>query len=101
MLKTALDVSLYLFLAICAILLIFYIPRLKGWFASFKKQKRLFNEKKNNIAVIIPARNESKVIGDLLDCLNRQTYPKEHFGVHVIVKESNDPTIEIAKKSNA
>ncbi|HEY8389737.1 MAG TPA: glycosyltransferase family 2 protein, partial [Clostridia bacterium] len=47
------------------------------------------------------ARNESKVIGDLLDCLNRQTYPKEHFGVHVIVKESNDPTIEIAKKSNA
>mgnify|MGYP000904630661 CR=1 FL=1 len=101
MVKTALDISLYVFLAICSLLIIFYIPRLKGWFASFKKQKRLINDKKNNIAVIIPARNESKVIGDLLDCLTRQTYPKEHFGVHVIVKESNDPTIEIAKQTKA
>lgn len=101
MVKTVLDISLYVFLTICSVLIVFYIPRLKGWFASFKKQKRLINPKKNNIAVIIPARNESKVIGDLLSCLSRQTYSKEHFGVHVIIKENNDPTIKIAEQFKA
>lgn len=100
MFETILNLSFYTFLAICFVLVIYYIPRLRGWFASFKKQKRLINDKKNNIAVLIPARNESKVIGQLLNSINNQTYPKEHFGVHIIIKESNDPTIELAKEVN-
>lgn len=100
MIGTILNISLYVFLAFISIVAIYYIPRLRAWFASFKKQPRLYNPHKNNIAVIIPARNESKVIGDLVNSLKRQTYPKEHFGAHFIVKEYDDPTLEIIKQIN-
>ncbi|HHW89764.1 MAG TPA: glycosyltransferase family 2 protein [Clostridiales bacterium] len=100
MINTLLDLSFYAFLALCVLLIIYYIPRLRGWFASFKTQKRLYNNKKNNIAILIPARDESKVIGQLLASINNQTYPKKHFGVHIIVKEHDDPTIELAKQVN-
>lgn len=98
MIEMALNISLYVFVGICLVLLIFYFPRLKCWFASFKKQKVLINTKQNNIAILVPARNESKVIGDLLNSIKKQTYAKEHFGVHVVIKESNDTTIDLVKQ---
>lgn len=61
----------------------------------FKKAK-----KTNKFAILIPARNESRVIGDLLDAISKQTYDKNAYDVFVIVKEANDPTIEIVKNYN-
>ncbi len=81
--------------------IIYYIPRLIGWFGGRKKQKRIFNTTLNKIAVVIPARNESKVIGMLLDSLKGQSYPREKFSIEIIVKEPNDPTIEMAKNYGA
>ncbi len=81
--------------------IVYYIPRMVGWFKVRKKQAKLFNPKLNKIAVIIPARNESAVIGVLLDSLKLQTYPKCRFDTHIIVKEARDKTIEIAKDYGA
>jgi len=91
-------ISLFVFLGLIGFCLLIYIPRLVAWFAPLKKQKHLINEKKNRIAVLVPARNESSVIEGLLTCLEKQTYDKNCFDVHLIVKEPDDKTIEIAKK---
>lgn len=84
----------------CSMLVFFLVtcfPRLKCWFYAFKKQERLENPINNRLAVLVPARNESKTVGTLLDCLCKQSYPKECFDVHVIVADENDPTVEMAR----
>ncbi len=81
--------------------IIYYMPRLMGWFGGRRKQKRIFNTTLNKISVLIPAKNESKVIGMLLDSLKGQSYPQDKFAIEVIVKEPDDPTIQIAKNYGA
>jgi Glycosyltransferases, probably involved in cell wall biogenesis len=92
---------LYIYLGFIALCLILYLPRLIGWFAPLRKQKHLEKMDHFRIAVLVPARNESSVVGGLLDDLDEQTYPKEFFDVHVIVKDPNDKTLAIAKGHNA
>lgn len=55
------------------------------------------SDKLSKFAVLIAARNESKVISNLLESLKNQTYPRSHFDVYVIVEREDDPTIEITK----
>jgi cellulose synthase/poly-beta-1,6-N-acetylglucosamine synthase-like glycosyltransferase len=50
------------------------------------------------ISVIIPARNEEKNLGALLEALQDQTYPKELCEIIVIDDHSEDRTAEIVKK---
>ncbi len=96
--KLTLIYSLFGFLILIGVCLILYLPRLIAWFAPLKKQKHFINDKKNRFAILVPARNESKVIEGLLDDLKNQTYDHDFYDVHVIVKDKNDKTIEIAKK---
>lgn len=49
-------------------------------------------------AILVPAHNEEKVIGSLLDSLNKQSYPREFFDVYVACDACNDATPEIAKE---
>ena len=93
-------IFLYVLLGITGLFVLYYTPRLFAWFGSLKKQKRLVNTKKNRIAVIIPARDESKVIGDLFYSLQHQTYDREYFDIHLALKNQNDPVIEMAKAVN-
>jgi cellulose synthase/poly-beta-1,6-N-acetylglucosamine synthase-like glycosyltransferase len=93
--------SLYIFLGLIGLCIILYIPRLIAWFAPYKKQEHLHNDKNNKFAILIPARNESSVIRGLLDCLKNQTYDRKNFDIHVIVKDLNDKTIAIAKEYGA
>lgn len=44
------------------------------------------------ISVIIPVRNEANHIEDLLEDLNQQTYPTDHFEVWIVDDESTDAT---------
>ncbi len=55
-------------------------------------------KKSPSIAIIIPARNESKVIGQLLTSIVNQTVSVLPSHVYIIVEQANDPTIFIAKK---
>ena len=57
-----------------------YIPI--SWF--MKKRSSGRPADRNKFAVMICARNEGKVIGDLLDCLKNQTYPAEYMTVFVM-----------------
>lgn len=55
------------------------------------------SDKKTKFAILIAARNESRVIGSLFNSLKEQTYDKDYFDPWVIVESEDDPTIEIAK----
>lgn len=68
----------------------------------YRKQNILNLEseiKKNpNLAILIPARNESKVIEELLVSIESQTIKVPHKNIFVIVEEENDETVKIVKK---
>ena len=73
-------------------MLLFWIP------------KKVFpkTEKKNKIALVIPAHNEEDVIYDTVkDVIDNQKYPRELFDVYVIADNCNDKTEELAKKAGA
>lgn len=53
------------------------------------------------MAVLIPARYESAVIGGLLKSIVHQTVPVNMKSVYVIVEDLDDPTIKICKKYGA
>ncbi len=48
-------------------------------------------------AILIPARNESKVIRQILESIQNQSYNKELIDTYVIVESEDDPTCEIVK----
>lgn len=84
-----------------ALSVILYIPKLVQLLYAFKKPQYKKAKEKRRIALVIPARNESKVIGDLFDSILKQTYDRDFFDVNVIVKDESDPTAEMAKKIGA
>ena len=90
-------VARYIYILAMIILLVMYAPRLVCWGYARYKQKKLVSEKKNRIALIVPARNESMSIGGLLKSVTEQTYPSEYFDLHIIVADENDKTIEMVK----
>jgi len=65
------------------------------------KEKPLLIDKKHKFMAIIPAHNEETVIGNLLDSLNAQNYPKELLDIYVIADNCTDNTAQIAKKAGA
>ncbi len=66
---------------------------------SLTKDKILAKGKiKYKYAVLVPARNEDKVIANILESLKNQTYPSDLFDVYVIVESKDDPTVKITKK---
>ena len=71
----------------------FYI--LVPFFRKHKKHKEPI--KKNKLAVLISARNEELVIGNLLDSINIQDYDKDLIKVFVVADNCTDRTAEIAR----
>lgn len=71
------------------------------FFLAIPKEKKLpKSNPKAKFAVLVPARNESKVIRGLLKSLKAQDYDKNLFDVFVIVESSLDPTIDIVREFN-
>ena len=58
-------------------------------------------EKKHRYAIVICARNEEKVIGNLLDSIAGQDYPKDKLHVFVIADNCTDETAAIARAKGA
>lgn len=65
---------------------------------NFPKSKR---EGLSSFCILIPARDESNVIEDLLKSINSQTKKVNMNNVFVIVESTNDPTVKIANNYNA
>lgn len=91
--------GIYAALSILAILL--YIPKLAQYRYAFKKPPYKRAKVKRKISVVVPARGESKVIGDLFASIAKQDYDKAFFDVNVIVKDPDDPTVALAEKMGA
>ena len=58
-------------------------------------------KKKHKYAIVIAARNEENVIGNLLDSIKKQDYPKELLTVFVVADNCDDDTAKIARKHGA
>lgn len=56
---------------------------------------------KNKYAIIIAAKNEEAVIGNLLNSLNSQTYDKDLLTIFVVADNCTDKTAEIARAHGA
>lgn len=52
----------------------------------------------HKFALLIPARNESKVIRQLLESIQNQSYAADMVDTYVIVESKNDPTCQIVKE---
>ena len=70
-----------------------------GFFLSMKRIKKApHSDKLTKFAVLVPARNESQVVGNIMHALSVQTYPKDYFDVWFIVEKEDDPTCQKAKE---
>ena len=67
----------------------------------FKKQKAFTATKLHKYAVLISARNEGAVIGELLESLHRQNYPQELLDIYVVADNCTDNTAQIAEDHGA
>ncbi len=65
------------------------------------KDKPLKINKNHKFMAIIPAHNEASVIGNLIDSLKKQNYPKDMFDIYVIADNCTDNTAEIAREKGA
>ena len=72
-----------------------YIVALKGSKITLKR-----NYDNPTFAVLIPARDESKVISNLLDSIKKQTFKIDSKDIYIIVESKKDKTVDIAKERN-
>lgn len=64
--------------------------------------KRFPKAKANHkYAIMIAARNEEAVIGNLIDSINKQDYPRDMVTVFVVADNCTDNTADIARKHGA
>ena len=65
------------------------------------KDKPYLTNKKHKFMAIIPAHNEEKVVGNLIESLKQQNYPKELYDIYVIADNCTDSTAKVAKEAGA
>lgn len=58
-------------------------------------------KKKHKYAIVIAARNEEKVIGNLLDSIQKQDYPKDLITTFVVADNCTDNTAKVALDKGA
>lgn len=67
----------------------------------FRKTTPLSAKVNHHYAVVISARNESNMIGNLIDSIRAQNYPKELIDIFVVADNCTDNTAEVAKTHGA
>lgn len=71
-------------------------------FVPLVSKKRIHkSDKLTRYAILIPARNEEKVLPHLLESIHKQDYPTELITVYVIADNCTDNTAKIASASGA
>ena len=66
-----------------------------------KRPKKYEAKKMCRYAVMISARNEEAVIGQLIESINNQTYPSELIDVFVVADNCTDNTAAVAREKGA
>ncbi|HUY69868.1 MAG TPA: glycosyltransferase, partial [Candidatus Tyrphobacter sp.] len=71
-------------------------------FGGFKRERRkTLSDPKSSFAIIIPAHNEEKVIGCLVESCSRLDYPAGLFDIYVIADNCSDGTVNVAGAKGA
>ncbi len=63
----------------------------------FAKKRFPHTEEKLRYGIIIPTRNETKVVGNLIDSIHKNSYPQEKLDVFVIAHNCDDDTADVAR----
>ena len=87
-----------IYIIFAGITFLLYTPKLIQFFYAFKKPPYKKAKSLRKISLIVPARNESEVIDDLFDSIEKQTYNPELFDVNIIVQSKTDPTVKKARE---
>lgn len=94
----AYQIIFLIFAIVFLIGILMYTYKLHFWKYARKPQKVLPSAPQDKkYVILIPARDESKVISGLLDGIARQTYNSDNLKTIVIVESKNDPTVDICK----
>ncbi len=67
----------------------------------FKKPKTFSAKTNHRYAVVISARNEGDVIGNLISSLKAQTYPGDKLDIFVVADNCTDNTAKVARDAGA
>lgn len=71
-------------------------------FAFIKRKNSIkTHDAKTKFAVLIAARNEANVIGDLVESLKAQKYPAELYDIYALVNNCTDQTEKVARDAGA
>ena len=84
---------------VCACLFIYQIVYMV--IALFKKTPEFKAVRNCRYAIMISAKNEEKVIGNLVKSIFAQDYPKDLFKVFVVADNCDDSTAEVARNAGA
>lgn len=71
------------------------------WAVQKKREKPHLPEKMHRYAFLIAARDEEGVIGQLIESIQRQNYPRELIDIYVAADNCTDSTAEIARARGA
>lgn len=92
------NICLTAIFVICYLYQFFYV-----FYVLFSKDKTAppENIKMNKFGIVICARNEENVIGNLLESIGRQDYPAELMKVFLVADNCTDNTAEVGRKFGA
>lgn len=93
---TVINTVIGIIFSLCYLYQIIYIP-----IAFFGKFKVHNEEKKHRFAVLICARNEEKIIADLIKSINNQTYDRNLIRIFVMADNCTDNTASVARSAGA
>ena len=96
----------YLYLlqqALIWIITVYWLYQLVVSFCSLikLKDKPLKINKDHKFMAVIPAHNEEAVVGNLVESLKAQNYPKDKYDIYVIADNCTDDTAKVAKEAGA
>ena len=86
----------FLAFSICYTYQLFYV-----FVVLTRRAPELTAKKNHRFAVVISARNESAVIGDLIHSIKVQNYPQELIDVFVVADNCTDNTAQVAREAGA
>ena len=96
------NISRIVFLIVLGVACLLFAYRIIYALMAFGKEVQFKDAKENHrFAVLIPARNESQVIRDLLEALKNQDYDANKIDTYIVVKDPEDPTIKIGEEYGA
>jgi len=104
MVRDVLDILSQFTFYIGLIFTLIFVYKLVYIIVAFKARRERHPEKEvplRKYAFLIPARNEELVIGQLIESIKNQKYPKELYDIYVIADNCTDNTARLAEEAGA